>query len=197
MKRQLVLPVLLVLLLSACSGLKVTTDYDQNFNFTTLKTWSWKLATQPETGNKMIDNPLRDRRVRSSIDTVLKEKGMSSAESSADFLVSYEIRIDTKQKTSSMRVGVGVGSWGYGSGRSGGVSIGGSAPVASTSTPYQVGTLYIDVLNPANDELLWRGTGQATMDDSATPEEQNANMLEAVRKIMETFPPGVAKKAGS
>jgi hypothetical protein len=35
------------------------------------------------------------------------------------------------------------------------------------------------------------------MDESATPEEQNANMLEAVRKIMETFPPAAATKAAN
>ena len=197
MRLQLVLPVFLVLLLSACGGLKVSTDYDQDFNFAMLETWSWKHATQPESGDKFIDNPLRDRRIRSAIDTVLKEKAMNGTESAPDFLVSYEVKIETKQKTSTMSVGFGVGSWGYGSGRSGGVSVGGSAPVASTSTPYQVGTLYIDVLNPANDELLWRGSGQATMDESATPQEQDANMLEAVRKIMESFPPGAARKAGS
>ena len=193
MKSRFLVLVTLLFGLSACSGLKVSSDYDQGFDFTRLNGWNWKHAEQPQTGNKLIDNDLQDRRIRSSISTVLKEKNMTSVKTSPDFLVSYQVSLETKQRTSTMSIGVGLGRWGS----SGGVSVGGSAPVASTSTPYQVGTLFIDVLNPANNELLWRGTGSATLDDGATPEQQNANMLEAVRKIMENFPPASSSKAGS
>jgi len=193
MKSRFLVFVAMLLGLSACSGLKTSSDYDQDFDFTRLNGWNWKHAEQPQTGNKLIDSDLQDRRIRSSISTVLKEKSMTTVNASPDFLVSYEVSLETRQRTSTMSVGIGVGRWGS----SGGVSVGGSAPVASTSTPYQVGTLLIDVLNPANGDLLWRGSGQATLDDGATPEEQNANMLEAVRKIMENFPPASSSKAGS
>lgn len=193
MKSRFLVLVAMLFGLSACSGLKTSSDYDQDFDFNKLNSWNWKHAEQPQTGNKLIDSDLQDRRIRSSINTVLKEKSMTTVNASPDFLVSYEVKLETKQRTSTMSVGVGLGRWGS----SGGVSVGGSAPVASRSTPYQVGTLFIDVLNPANGDLLWRGSGQATLDDDATPEEQNANMLEAVRKIMENFPPASSSKASS
>lgn len=175
----------LLLSLTACGGMKVNVDYDENYDFSRLKTWSWRYAEQPETGDKFVDNPLRDRRIRYAIKRVLGEKELQQSGERPDFLVSYELKMETKQKTSNVSVFVGTGTWG----RHGGVSVGAGAPVASSSTPYNVGTLYIDFLDPASGALLWRGTGMTTMDESGTPEENVAAMLEAVRKIMRDYPP--------
>ncbi len=185
MNPRYALLLLLGLLLTACGGMKVKVDYDNNFDFSQLNTWSWRYAEQPQTGDKFLDNPLRDQRIRDSIQTVLGEKNLSRTSGSADFLVSYELKVETKQKTSNVSVFVGTGTWG----RHGGVSVGAGAPVASSSTPYNVGTLFIDFIDPGTGDLRWRGTGQATMSESGSPEENKAAMLQAVRKIMENYPP--------
>jgi len=182
--RHILLP-LLWLSLTACGGMKVNVDYDESFDFQQLKTWSWRYAEQPQTGDKFLDNPLRDQRIRSSIETVLAEKDLTRSSAKADFLVSYELKVETKEKTSNVSVFVGTGTWG----RHGGVSVGAGAPVASSSTPYNVGTLYIDFLDPASGDLRWRGTGTATMSETGSPEENQRAMQEAVRKIMENYPP--------
>jgi hypothetical protein len=182
--RHILLP-LLWFSLTACGGMKVRVDYDESFDFKQLKTWSWRYAEQPQTGDKFLDNQLRDQRIRSSIDTVLTEKYLARASVKPDFLVSYELKVETKEKTSNVSVFVGTGTWG----RHGGVSVGAGAPIASSSTPYNVGTLYIDFIDPASGDLRWRGTGQATMTEQGSPEENKAAMLEAVRKIMQNYPP--------
>lgn len=185
MNPRYILLLILLFLLTACGGMKVKVDYDNSFDFSQLKAWSWRYAEQPQTGDKFLDNQLRDQRIRSSIDTVLAEKDLTRSSSKPDFLVSYELKVETKQKTSNVSVFVGTGTWG----RHGGVSVGAGAPVASSSTPYNVGTLYIDFIDPATGDLRWRGTGQATMSESGSPEENKAAMLEAIRKIMENYPP--------
>lgn len=185
MNLRLLLLLLLGLSLTACGGMKVKVDYDESFNFKQLKSWSWRYAEQPQTGDKFLDNQLRDQRIRGSIDTVLAEKDLTRSSEKPDFLVSYELKVETKEKTSNVSVFVGTGTWG----RHGGVSVGAGAPIASSSTPYNVGTLYIDFIDPATGDLRWRGTGKATMSESGSPEENKAAMLEAVRKIMENYPP--------
>jgi hypothetical protein len=185
MKIRLILLSLLWISLAACGGMKVNVDYDQSYDFSRLKTWTWRYAEQPQAGDKFLDNPLRDQRIRGSIETVLTEKGLTKASANTDFLVSYELKIETKEKTSNMSIFVGTGTWGS----HGGVSVGAGAPIATSTTPYNVGTLFIDFVDPASGNLLWRGTGQATLSESGTPEENKAAMLEAVRKIMQDYPP--------
>jgi hypothetical protein len=175
----------MLLSLTACSSMKVSVDYDENYDFSKLKSWSWRYAEQPQTGDAFIDNPIRDQRIRASIKTALAEKGLSQSSEHPDFLVRYELKVETKEKTSNVSIFVGTGTWGS----HGGVSVGAGAPVASSSTPYNVGTLYIDFLAPESGNLLWRGTGEATMNESGTPEEKQAATLEAVRKIMKDYPP--------
>jgi hypothetical protein len=175
----------MLLSLTACSGVKVNVDYDENYDFSRLKTWSWKYPEQPQTGDKLVDNSLRDQRIRASIKTALKEKGLTQISEHPDFLVRYELKVETKEKTSNVSIFVGTGTWGS----HGGVSVGAGAPIASSSTPYNVGTLYIDFLDPKSGDLLWRGTGEATLDESGTPEARQTATLEAVRKIMKDYPP--------
>lgn len=175
----------MLLSLTACSGMKVNVDYDENYDFSRLKTWSWRYPEQPQTGDNLVYNSIRDQRIRASIKTVLTDKDLFQSSDHPDFLVRYELKVETKEKTSNVSVFVGTGTWGS----HGGVSVGAGAPVASSSTPYNVGTLYIDFLDPKSGDLLWRGTGEATMDEPGTPEEKQAATLAAVRKIMKDYPP--------
>lgn len=188
MKPALWLLPLSLLFLTACSGMKVNVDYDTEFDFSRLQTWSWRYVEQPETGDKFLDNPLQDRRIRESVSTALDEKDLRRVEEHADFLVSYELKVETRSKTSNVSVFVGTGTWG----RHGGVSVGAGAPVATNTTPYEVGTLFIDFVDPATGNLFWRGTGQATLSDAGSPEANQAATLEAVRKILQNYPPGSA-----
>ena len=177
--------------LMACSGLKTTVDYDETFDFSGIQSWNWLHEKQPETGDRFVDNPLRDGRIRRSIGEVLKEKEQDQKASAPDVLVAYEFSVETKQKTSSVGIYVGTGTWG----NRGGVSVGAGGPVSTRSTPYQVGTLVIDIINPADEQLLWRGSGQATLQDSIDAGTQDQDMLEAIRKIMENYPPARKGKA--
>lgn len=181
----------IALALNACSGIKTSVDYDESFDFSGISSWNWLHAKQPETGDRFVDNTLRDGRIRRSIGEVLKEKGQDQKTSAPDVLIAYEFSVETRQKTSSVGVYVGTGTWG----NRGGVSVGAGGPVSTRSTPYQVGTLIIDVINPADEQLLWRGSGQATLQDSIEAGTQDQDMLEAIRKIMENYPPARKSKA--
>ena len=59
--------VLCAALLSGCSSVRVSLDYDREMDFSVLKTYAWQHADQPATGNSRIDNDLIDDRVRKAV----------------------------------------------------------------------------------------------------------------------------------
>ena len=78
--------------------------------------------------------------------------------------------------------------YGYGRyGRYGGIS------TSTTVSEYQEGTLLIDMIDPSSKQLVWRGSGQARIRQSSSPEEREKRIGEAVQQILEDFPPGAEK----
>ena len=171
-----------------CSTVRVSQDYDTNIDFSTMKTYAWQHDTQPKTGNIRLDNELEDRRIRSAIDGVLRNKGYGKVDrAAADFLVGYQRGIQQKVKSDGMRTGIGIGM-----GRRGGFGSIGISTGADVET-YDEGMLVIDVSAPDSGALLWRGTGTGTVSPHAKQEKRIQSMNEAVSKILEPFPPQPAK----
>ena len=54
---------------------------------------------------------------------------------------------------------------------------------------YDEGMLILDVLRPEPAQLLWRGVARAVVDPGASPEEREARIRQAVRQLLEAFPP--------
>jgi hypothetical protein len=52
-----------------------------------------------------------------------------------------------------------------------------------------VGTLIVDLIDAQKKEMVWRGTATKTLDPSASPEEKQAHLNEAVQKMLENYPP--------
>ena len=45
-------------------------------------------------------------------------------------------------------------------------------------------------MNPKNKELMWRGSAKDEVHFKSTPEKDQAQLNEAVRMMLENFPPG-------
>ena len=65
-----------------------------------------------------------------------------------------------------------------------------------TSTIY-TGQLAIDMYDPRNHSLTWRGIVSKTIDPKATPEKQQKNLARAVSKLLKAYPPPPARQPGS
>ena len=90
--KKLLLLALSTGILSGCSSVSVNRDYDTSTDFSSLKTFAWQHAKQPETGDPRIDNDLHDERIRKAVNQILTAKGFKLAErADADFLVAYFI----------------------------------------------------------------------------------------------------------
>lgn len=177
MRRWLIV-VIWSVLITACAGLSVERDYDTSVNFQALDTYAWQ--PRKETEGSLLSN-----RVRNAVDKVLAEKGYRKvAKDKADFLVSYHYAItgeeddDARVRTS---VGLGTGSGGTFGGIGLSIGLGGR--------DREEAVLGIDVINPGNDRLLWRGVARRPPITESEPAEATAEVYETVEAIFEEFPP--------
>jgi hypothetical protein len=173
--------ILLALVVTSCSSVKVASDYDKNANFNTYKTFAFF-----KTGiDKAEISDLDKRRVLRAIEAELMAKGFTKSEN-PDMLVS----IFTKSREKVNVYNNGFGPYGYGWGWSpwywGGYGYGGST--VSTTTE---GVLYIDLIDAKKKELVWQGMGTGYL--SKNMEKKEERIKEFVNKIMEKYPPGITK----
>ena len=182
MPTRLLLLGIAALLLQACSGIKISQDYDQSYDFAVLKTFAWKPNENNEYG--VADNDLLDRRIRAAIVDNLSAKGFAFLESgSADFLISYHFTVEQKLSTSGTTGAVSIG--GYRGGRYGGIAVGTGTDVRA----YEEGRLSVDVTDTSQDKLVWRGISTQTVSTHSDPEKTTKRVNETIEKILAQFPP--------
>lgn len=171
--------------LSGCSSVSVNRDYDSAFDFSTLKTYAWRHAVQPETGVPRIDNDLNDQRIRRAVDAELKAKGFLPAAdtASADFQVEYFMDFQQRIESTGGTVSVGMGR----STASRAGMVGWSS--APTVSDYEEVQLTIDIINPETGRMVWRGRGRRRVSGSARPEKLTGLTNDAVSRILKKFPP--------
>ena len=108
----------------------------------------------------------------------MQKKGFAKDDSGSGELIVYT-QAGTAEKMNVNDYGYGYGSWWgpYPYGRNIDVSY------------YTQGSLIIDLVDNAKDELVWRGIGTAVVQDRGTPEERKKFIDEAVAKILSQYPP--------
>jgi len=130
-------------------------------------------------------NQLAEQQLRAAVDGELSKKGLTKTDAeTADLLIGYQAAIGQEKQFTSYN-----SDWGYGAGygRYGGMGAGGIS-TGETSTIY-VGQLGLDMYDPAQKQLMWRGSASKTLDTKAKPEKQKKNLDKAVAKLLKNFPP--------
>ncbi|WP_164839196.1 DUF4136 domain-containing protein [Shewanella livingstonensis] len=164
-----------LLLLASCSA-KPKQDYDISYDFSVLKTFNQLII-------KQTDDPLTADRISHNIKQTLQNQGYDFNADNADFLVSYAFFTEDEQKNSGLSIGLGSGSWGSG----GGVSLGTSLGIPLGSDTAKMQTIQIDIIDPADNRLIWRGNGQYNFDQGGEAKANSIN--ETVVAILAQFPP--------
>ncbi|HID69176.1 MAG TPA: DUF4136 domain-containing protein [Desulfobacterales bacterium] len=177
----------LLIFCGACSTLSVSTDYNPAYDFTKLKTYAWLDSGKAPGSDARINNDLVKDRVQAAVERTLAARGyVKTSPASADFRVSWLGAIDKKLEMES--IDHFYSPYGYGT------LIrdpywGASARRTVTTREYEVGTLVIDILDPVEHKLIWRGTGKDRIGGTGDPEKITTGINEAVTAIMESFPP--------
>ena len=160
----------------------VSVDFDKDFNFSTIKTYSLKLATAS-------GNPLSEKRAMAEIEGALTGKGWVKAEEGkADAAVMVHGASETRHRLESFYTGGGYG--GYGWRGYGGMGMGGSG--TTEQVDYRVGTMVVDIFDVKSKQLVFRGTASDELSDKA--EKNTKKIVKATEKMFKNFPPGSEKK---
>ena len=138
-------------------------------------------------GDALAANPLLYKRIVTAVDGYLQGRGYQKADQdSADALLA--IHGGVKEK---IRVTDWGGPRGYYTdpwydpwwGRS---AYGGRVDVSY----YTEGTLMIDIVDPKQHELVWRGLGTGIIHEYSSQEKMEKTINEYVSEILNQFPPG-------
>lgn len=180
----------LMILIAGCSTMQISYDYDPKANFTGLKTYDWLKEPQKPTGDPRIDgNTILENRIHEAVDSALEARGFTKVPNNPDFLVAYHVSLDRRRSVQTLNSYYGYGpGWGYGYGAAYRPGYWAGAPETYVYE-YEEGTLILDIVNPENKELMWRGSAQDEVSFKSTPEKDRAQLNEAVHKMLEKFPP--------
>lgn len=184
------LALVLAAMVTGCSTMEVSFDYDPKADFAGLKTYDWLKEPQKPTGDPRIDgNTILKNRIHEAVDAALAARGFRKVESNPDFLVAYHVSLDRRRSVQTLNSYYGYGpGWGYGYGAAYRPGYWAGAPETYVYE-YEEGTLILDIVDPKNRELMWRGSAQDEVHFTSTPEKDQTQITEAVHEMLENFPP--------
>ena len=125
------------------------------------------------------EDQLINQEIKRAIDEQLAQKGLTKVEKGGDLKVSYHAAI--RQEQSLFLSGMGWGNRGWGGGWDGSVQ-------GQTST-VPIGTIVVDLYDPAHKELIWRGDATKTIDLKKDPDKNYRNLQKAMAKLFQNYPP--------
>jgi len=179
--------VMIAVVLSACSSLKVTTDYDKSVDFTQFKTfeyYGWAAESDK------ILNQLEKERIEAAFGDEFKKRGLEYVESGGDLIVTLFVMTEDKTQYNATTTGMGYGGYGgyYGYGPGwGGPGMGMSMSTTTVSEyNYTVGTLVVDIYHASDEKLIWEGIGSGTV--NSNPQKREKNTPKTVAAIMAPYP---------
>lgn len=166
---------------AALTAQDVTYNYAQSADFSKFKSYKWVPIKEGVHPDQLID-----QQIRSALDVELAKKGLVKTDSEeANLLIGYQLAIGQEKQVNAYNTG-GAG-WGYGA-RWGGMS----TTTATTST-INIGMLVLDMYDPAEKQLVWRGKASKTLDANAKPDKRQKNLAKAAQKLLKNYPPPVKK----
>jgi hypothetical protein len=178
-----IVALILLFVVSSCSSLSVTTDYDKTADFSKYKTFSY--YGWADNSDKILNQFDKDR-IEKAFGSEFKSRGLSFVESGGDLTVTLFIVTEQKQQTTATTTGMGGGYGGY-YGYGPGYGWGGGMSTTSYNTyEYTVGTLIIDVYDSNEKTLVFESIGKGTIDDN--PKKRDKSTAMAVSAMMRPFP---------
>ena len=188
---------LMLLAVTAAFGMSTKSDYQKNFDFSQLHTFSFK--TDRTSNDPLSTNTLEAGRIQNALAGQLQANGFSQASQNPDFIVAFYSR--SKQKTqvesSGFDPGFGFGrgfGWGYGVPFRERWRYGFGPDIWTTN--YTQGCIMADVIDAKTNEVVWRGAVTDTIsgiDQSEKQTDQAAKDL--VKKFMKDAKKVDKKKA--
>lgn len=175
-------PVLVLLAaVPAAFGASVKSDYQKDFDFGQLRTFTFK--TERDSKDPLATNTIEAERIQNALAAQLQATGFTQSADNPDFTVAFYSRTQQRTQVESTGFGYGPGfGWGYGIPFRGRWRWG-LGPDIWTST-YTQGCVMADVIDNKTQELVWRGVVQDTVNGIGQSEKQSDN---AAKDLVQRF----------
>jgi len=161
---------LLLLAAAQLAAQDVKSNSMPGIDFSKYHTYKWVNIEGASHPNQIVD-----AEIKQAVDAQLTTKGLTKTDGDkADLYVGYQTAVDQQKQWN-----------GYGMG--GGVRWGGMA--TATSSTIDVGTLVLDMYDPATKQLVWTGSATKTMDPSSNQGKNQKNLDKAMAKLLKNYPP--------
>jgi hypothetical protein len=185
--------IFLAVMVLAFTGLmaEVIVDYDRKADLSQYKRFAWLKHEKipvfrgavPESSKKLSDEEL-DKMIRGYVDIELTKKGfLKATDSEPDFFVSYyavaklQLEVQEFDSGTSAHPNLPYGHW---------------RPFYQSSSDRLLmseGTLTLDVIDPAEDRLVWRGSATDIFEERDSVKKAQKKLRKIVQKILKKFPP--------
>lgn len=166
-------------LANACSPqIQVYSDHDPDYQIKNYKTFDWGQKTNIEANrNPLHYNELNDKRIKSAVLEELTSRGYRLSDVNPDLIIHYHIIIDDQSVVATEPYGYFYGPYWM--------------RMSTHVYRYSEGTLIIDLMDPKNNNLVWRGW--ATVDLAMITSEQTESIINrVVAKIFRRFSTSVS-----
>lgn len=193
--KKILIPLLLIIIISSCTGIKVTNQWDKNVDFKSFKTFS--LYPWDKQNDKIV-NDYDKQTIINAIKYEMESRGYKEVDKKGDLVVSTYVLIENKTSYQAYTnhyagwAGYG-GGWGYYPGP-GYYGYGWGPGFGSTtvySTDYKQGTLIIDIFRLSDKKLVWQGIGSGEVTENLAKRDRRLPMT--IGHIFRRFP--VAQKS--
>jgi len=195
-------------LVASAYGQDVHYDYDRGANFAAYKTYQWveAVSDQPKVASPnglpklalpgggpldvqggTSDDQLIRQDIKRAVDEQLAQKGLTKVEKNGDLLVTYSAAVREEKSVNLSAFGDGGGPWSWGWG---GLN---SGTVTGQTSTIPIGTLVVDLHDPARKQLVWRGGATKTIDIKRDPDKNYRNLQKAMAKLFKNYPPQPGK----
>ena len=161
----------LILFLTSCASVNVSSDYDSKTDFTKYKTFAFYKKGIDKSKISDIDK----KRILRAIETELLAKGMTKSQN-PDVLVSIFAK-------SQKHVNI------YNNNNYWYPHYYGRYNWHNNYSKYVEGTLLIDLIDSSGKSLIWQGVGKGVLSTSKKVEKKEARINEFVAEIMKVYPP--------
>jgi hypothetical protein len=174
MKKLTMILLLSTLLIAvSCSSTTARFDYERGVDFSKFKTFGFFPIPPDFKGSELVL-----KRIGNAIAKDLTAKGLTETQDNPDLLIAAHTDVKDKIQVSSYGYRYApyyyYGYWGTSS---------------TTVHQYEEGTLIIDIVDNAEDEMIWRGVASRALPSNPTPATIDKIIDEVVSKTMSNYPP--------
>jgi len=176
----------------AVARVDVNIQFDEKFDFSTVKTWAWSPSGYGDVkmARTQTDNPEAYRKVAEpvivdAVTTELNARGLRSSETSAappDITVVYYLLLSTNITAQTIGQFLpNTTAWGL-------------PPFLATTQSFEVfnrGSLVLDLSSGNN--VIWRGVAQSNIKPDADLKKRENVLREAIRDLIKRYPPKAKK----